>query len=311
MKALDRKLLRDLLHLRGQVFAIALVVACGVATVVTTRTAYESLVSARADYYARYRFADVFAQLKRAPEAVRARIATISGVTAVETRVVADVSLDVPGLDEPAAGRLVSLPDDVAPELNAVHLRSGRRLDSSRRDEVLVSEAFAQANGLEVGDTLGAVLNGRWERLRIVGVALSPEYVYEIRPADLFPDPHRFGVLWMSRSALGPAFDMDGAFNEVSLALMPGASEAEAIVLAEQVTCQFLLIDDWQGRTVAKQRGLPVMGVAGVLLAAKQRALVAEISPLLAELAAVGYRLSAKLVAEVTLLAGEQPKQSL
>ena len=87
------------------------------------------------------------------------------------------------------------------------------------------------------------------------------------------------------------------------------AGEAEAIVLAEQVTCQFLLIDDWQGRTVAKQRGLPVIGVAGVLLAAKQRALVAEISPLLAELAAVGYRLSANLVAEVTLLAGEQPNQ--
>ena len=85
----------------------------------------------------------------------------------------------------------------------------------------MVSEAFAKANHLELGDTLGAVLNGRWERLRIVGIALSPEYVYEIRGSDIFPDNRRFGVLWMSRDAMGPAFDMDGAFNDV--VARPGA----------------------------------------------------------------------------------------
>ena len=80
MRALDRKLVRDVIHLRGQVLAVALVVACGVATVVTTRTAYESLVASRDEYYARYRFADVFARLERAPEIVRARLAAIPGV---------------------------------------------------------------------------------------------------------------------------------------------------------------------------------------------------------------------------------------
>jgi putative ABC transport system permease protein len=305
MRALDRKLLRDLRYLRGQVVAISLVVACGVATVVTTRTAYDSLVSARADYYARCRFADVFAHLKRAPESMRARIAAIPGVAAVETRVVADVTLDVPGLGEPAAGRLVSLPDGGEPLLNAVHLRAGRLLDPARRDEALVSEAFARANRLRVGDTLGAILNGRWERLRIVGLAISPEYVYEIRPADLFPDPQRFGVIWMSRAALGPAFDLDGAFDDVSLALVPGANEAEVIGQLdhllerhgglgaygrdEQVSARFVSDEIAQNRITGTVLPLIFLGVAAFLLHIVLSRLVSMQREQIAVLKAFGY----------------------
>ncbi|HSP99586.1 MAG TPA: FtsX-like permease family protein [Candidatus Dormibacteraeota bacterium] len=229
MRALNRKLVRDLWHLRGQMIAIALVVACGVAVFVSTRAAYESLLMSRDAYYAEYRFADVFVHLKRAPDALAARLARIPGVASVQPRIVFDVTLDVPGLAEPATGRLQSIPERRVPILNDLHLRRGRWVEPGRRDEVIVSEAFANANHLEIGDTLGAILNGRWENLRVVGIALSPEYVYEIRGGDIFPDNRRFGVLWMSRDVMGPAFDMDGAFNDVVLSLAPGASEAEVI----------------------------------------------------------------------------------
>jgi putative ABC transport system permease protein len=235
LKVLDRKLLRDLWHLRGQVAAIAVVVACGVAIVVTTRTSYSSLLASRAAYYGDYRFAEVFAHLTRAPEALRQRLAAIPGVADVDTRIVTEVTLDVPGLAEPATGRLVSVPERRQPMLNALHLRRGRWLEPGRRDEVMVSEAFAVANGLAVGGTIGAVINGRWDRLTIVGVALSPEYVYEIGAGGLFPDNRRFGVLWMSRDALAPAFDMVGAFNDVSLVLTPGAVEPDVIVRVDRV----------------------------------------------------------------------------
>ena len=235
LKALDRKLLRDLWHLRGQMAAIAVVVACGVAIVVTTRTSYSSLLASRAAYYGGYRFADVFAHLTRAPEALRARLAAIPGVAEVDTRIVTEVTLDVPGLVEPATGRLVSIPERRRPMLNDLHLRRGRWLEPGRRDEVMVSEAFAEANGLAVGGTIGAVINGRWDRLTIVGVALSPEYVYEIGTGGLFPDNRRFGVLWMSRDALAPAFEMVGAFNDVSLTLRPGAVEADVIARADRL----------------------------------------------------------------------------
>ncbi len=229
MTALNRKLIRDLLHLRGQVIAVALVVACGIATYVTMRSSYESLVVSRDVYYEAYRYADVFAQLKRAPESLAGEIRNLPGVATAQTRVVVEVTLDVPGLDEPATGRLVSIPEQRTPILNDIYLRQGRYVEPGRRDEVLVSEAFAQANQLQVGQSLGAVINGRWEKLRIAGIALSPEYVHEIRAADVFPDKRRFGVLWMSREALGPAFDMEGAFNNVTISLAPGASEAEVI----------------------------------------------------------------------------------
>lgn len=306
MRTLDRKLVRDFARLRGQVAAIALVVACGVATVVATRTAYESLVGARDDYYARHRFADVFAHLERAPDALRARITTIPGVAAVETRIVADVTLDVPGLDEPAAARLVSLPDGHEPTLNAIHLRSGRSLDPTRRDEAIVSEAFARANRLEVGDTIGAVLNGRWQDLRIVGLGLSPEYVYEIRPQDLFPDPRRFGVIWMGRAALGPAFDLDGAFNDVSIQLAEGASPGDVIERLdrllerhgglgaygrdEQLSARFVEDEIRQNRITGTVLPAIFLGVAAFLLHIVLSRLVSLQREQIAVLKAFGYR---------------------
>ena len=229
MTALHTKLLRDLWRTRGQLLTVALVVACGIATYVTMRGSYEAIANARQEYYGQYRFADVFAALKRAPNSLEVSIAAIPGVSTVQTRIVFEVTLDVPGLQEPALGRLVSIPERGAPTLNDLCIRRGRYLEPGQRDEVLVSEAFARANGLDVGASVGAVINGRREPLRIVGIALSPEYVYEIRGAEVFPDNKRFGVFWMSREALGPAFNMEGGFNDVSLSLAPGTSEAEVI----------------------------------------------------------------------------------
>ena len=239
MRALDRKLARELWRLRGQMFSIAMVVACGVMSVITTRIAFDSLETSRDRYYADYRFAQVFAALKRAPEPLRARIERIPGVAAVQTRVVVGVTLDVPGLDEAAAGRLVSISPGREPTLNDLHLRRGRWVDPAARNEVLASERFAEANGLAEGDTIGAVINGTWERLAIVGIALSPEYVYEIGEGQIFPDNRRFGVLWMSRAALGPAYDMDGAFNSVALTLAPGAGEREVIARLDRLLAPY------------------------------------------------------------------------
>ncbi len=229
LSALDRKLFRDLWHMRGQVVTVALIVASGIATYVTMRGAYESVERAQQQQYARFHFADVFAQLKRAPNSLATEIESIPGVAVVQTRVVVEVNLDIPGLNEPAVGRLISIPERSPPMLNDLFLRRGRYIEAGRPDEILVSEAFSSANGLGISSSISAVINGRWERLRIVGIALSPEYVYEIRGAEVFPDNKRFGVLWMSREALGPLFNMEGGFNDISLTLAPGANEAEVI----------------------------------------------------------------------------------
>ena len=232
---LDRKLIRELLRMKGQAVAILLLVACGVASYVGSISTYQSLHFSQSDYYEHYRFGRIFAHLERAPEMLRARIAAIPGVAKVDTRVVEDVTLDVEGLSEPATGRLVSLPPDGQSPLNAIHVRKGRSFDPGATDEVLVSEGFAKAHDLEPGSTVTAIVNGRKQSMRVVGWALSPEYVYAIKQGDTFPDDKRFGVLWMNRDALAPAFDMDGAFNDLSLDLMRGASEAAVIERLDKI----------------------------------------------------------------------------
>lgn len=227
--SLDLKLLRDMWRLRGHLVAVALVAICGTATFVTMRGAYEALVEARNDYYAQYRFADVFAQAKRAPGSLVPRVANLPGVAVAEDRIVHEVTVAVPGFSDPVTARLVSVPDEGRPALNDIFLRSGRYIAPRASDEVLVGESFALAHDLEPGDTVSAVINGRWQRLRVVGIANSPEYVYVIGGASIFPDNQRYGVFWMSRKALEAALDMEDAFNNLTLRLSPGADEKGVI----------------------------------------------------------------------------------
>ncbi|HJV82844.1 ABC transporter permease [Noviherbaspirillum sp.] len=225
---MDLKLLRDVWRMRGQALAIALVAMCGIATLVTMRGSYEALLSAQASYYEHYRFADVFVSVKNAPLTVLDRVREIPGINEADGRVAFDASLDVPGLDEPAAGLLVSLPERPGSGLNRVHLRTGRLPEAGSLYEVLISEAFSQANRLLPGDSLSAVINGRKERLHIVGIAISPEFLNEIR-GNSFPDNRRFGVLWMAREALAGALNMRDSFNDLAVILAPHASEQRVI----------------------------------------------------------------------------------
>src|SRR5262249_2370352 len=96
---------------------------------------------------------------------------------------------------------------------------------------VLASEAFCKANDLKPGDRVRAVINGRRQDLVITGVALSPEFVFQMREGELIPDDRRYGVFWMRRRDLAGAYNMEGAFNDVQIRLAPGGLEAR--VMAE------------------------------------------------------------------------------
>lgn len=221
MTSLHRKLFRDLWRIKGQAFAISMVIGVGVLMFIMYLSTFHSLHLTRDTYYERQRFAHVFASLKRAPLSLVDRIAGIPGVSQAELRVVMDVTLDVEGMQEPATGRLVSIPGQQREILNDIALSRGRYIDPDRPDEVIVSENFAQAHGLQPGDSVRAILNGRRRELEVVGIGLSPEYIYTIRPGEMIPDDSRFGIFWMERRALAAAFDMEGGFNDVALLLMP------------------------------------------------------------------------------------------
>lgn len=239
MKAIERKLWRDLWRMKGQAVAICLVIASGVCTFVMLISTMHSLNTTRDRFYADYGFADVFASLKRAPEHLGTRIAGIPGVQTVDTRVSASVKLDIPDFPEPVTARLVSLPDNGKPLLNRLFIRRGRQIDPQKDNEVIVSEAFADAHRFRPGDTFGAVINGRWKTLVIAGIALSPEFVLQSRPGALSPDYKRYAIIWMGRTALATAYDMKGAFNDVALSLAADARPEDVITQLDDLLAPY------------------------------------------------------------------------
>jgi len=235
LSLLNVKLLRDLRALKSQALAVSLVMACGLSMMIMTRSLMLSLEQARVRYYESYRFAEVFASLKRAPIHVARQVGALPGVAAVQPSVARMVTLDLPSLPEPAMAWFNSLPERGEPLLNRLHLREGRLLAPGSRGEILVSEAFAESHRLKPGDRLSAILNGRKVPLRIAGIVLSPEFVFEAPPGAALPDNRTFAVVWMNYEELAQAFSMDGAFNQLSLVLEPGASESAVIAAVDRL----------------------------------------------------------------------------
>ena len=229
MRALDIKLVRDLKRLWAQCLAIALVVGGGFATLIMAVGSHRSLDETRIAYYERYRFADVFATVRRAPKPLVDQIREIPGIAAVDARIAKLALLDIPNFAEPATAQVISLPEIGEPSLNRLYMRSGRTPEPGRSEEVVVNEAFAKAHAFGPGDRFFAILNGRKRELVIVGTALSPEYIFTVGPGDIMPDDRRFGIIWMPEKALASAYDLEGAFSSLTVKLWRGASEREVI----------------------------------------------------------------------------------
>ena len=305
MRAVHRKALRDLWHLRGQALAIAAVIAAGIAMLVMSAATLLSLQETRDRLYQDYRFSDVWANVKRAPEALAERVAELPGVAEVETRLTTGAKIELTGYQEPIEAIVQSLPNQGEPQQNRLYLRAGRMLSPWAHDEVLVSEAFAQAHRLQLGDRLRATLYGRTQWFRIVGLAVSPEYVYQIKPGAMFPDYERYAIVWTSRRALEAALDMSGAFNQLTVRLTPGANEKDALAAIdrllvksggrgahgrmEQLSYRFLYEEFRQLGTMTRLFPAIFLAVAAFLLNVVFTRLVATQRDQIAILKAFGY----------------------
>jgi putative ABC transport system permease protein len=305
VKALHRKALRDLWHMRSQAMAIALVIAAGIAMLVMSQATLNSLQATRDRLYSDYRFSDLWAQVKRAPLSMAARVAELPGVAQVEVRLVTSGKIELPGFADPIEAVVLSLPDQGEPLQNRLYLRSGRPLTPFTHDEVIVSEAFAQAHRLQPGDRLRATLYGRTQWFRVVGTAASPEYVYQIKPGAMFPDYERFAIVWINQRALEAALDMAGAFNQLVLKLTPGANEQEVLDAVDrqlarfggrgaygrmnQLSYRFLYEEFRQLGTMTRVFPTIFLGVAAFLLNVVFTRLVSTQRDQLAVLKAFGY----------------------
>jgi putative ABC transport system permease protein len=235
-RTLRRKILRDLLGMKGQVTAIALIIACGVASYVCVLSAYRGLKGSRDAYYARYRMPDVFAYCEKAPLAAADRLRAVPGVRAVRPRIVFEVTIDLPEIPSPCTGRILSLPDDGRRVVGDVHLSRGRVFEGDGDRQVIVGERFAEEHGLEIGDRLRVIMNNRKEALRIVGIAIAPEFVYLIRGSgDILPDPVHYTVLWVSTTFAESVFAYEDAFNEAVATLEHDAVGPDVIEAIDRI----------------------------------------------------------------------------
>ena len=255
--------------MKGQMVAVGLVMACGLAMMIMSRSLILSLETTRSAYYERNRFADVFCDLKRAPNGMRERLAAIPGVAAVETRVVGALRIDLPGLAEPADGTIISIPEGHPARLNTLTLRTGRYPEPDKANEVIIGEAFAKAHGFQPGDWIDVTLRGARERLMIVGIALSPEFVFEARPGEALPDNKRFGVFWMNERELATANDLDGAFNNVIVDVAPGADNAAVMAEIDRLLEPYggLIAYDRRDHASAKQLDDEIAMLNGMAIA--------------------------------------------
>lgn len=312
MRALNRKLLRDVWAMKGQAAAIALVMASGVGTFIMSVSTLDSLRNTQATFYRESRFADVFASLKRAPETLRESIAAIPGVLQAQTSVAGGANLEVPGYSDPVTARISSVPENGRLRINRLHLTAGRMIEAARENEVIVGDAFATPHGLKPGGHLFAIINGRRKRLDIAGIALSPEYIYQLPPGSMIPDFKSYGVLWMARRALESAYDMEGAFNEVALTLDATASGEEVVdrlddllrryggrgayTRKDQISHRYLSEEFKQLKLMATMFPAIFLGVAAFLLNVVVSRLIATQRDQVAILKAFGYSNAAVVI---------------
>ncbi|WP_241264489.1 ABC transporter permease [Marinobacter daepoensis] len=225
--------------MRGQLLAIALVIAGGVAVCLLSLVNYTSLSATREQYYQEHQFADVFVSVKRAPRQLVQQAASLPGVARLASRVEGTAKLTLPDYPEPVSAHLVSVPPTGQPRVNQLFLREGRLPAPSHAPEVSIIGSFADAHQLRLDDTFSAIINGRKQTLKVVGIVESPEFIYVIPPGGMLPDYQRFGVLWLNQETLAAAMDMRGAFNSLVLQVTPGHSIEDVIDRLDRLLARY------------------------------------------------------------------------
>ncbi|HET7729544.1 MAG TPA: ABC transporter permease [Usitatibacter sp.] len=228
MRALDRKLARDLWSLKSQVVSIALVIACGIGGFIGSLSTYSSLVWSRDHYYDVARFPHLFASAIRVPVPMLERVRAVPGVSEAEARIVRDAQMRIPGESSPMVARMIGADFERPAAMGRLTLTAGRWPQPGGDREAVVNQRFYEARRLTLGSAVEVLLNGKQERLAIVGTVLSPEYIYPTRGTGM-PDDEWFALLWMDAHVLATVYDMDGAFNALAVRLARGASAPAAI----------------------------------------------------------------------------------
>jgi len=214
---LNVKLLRDIWQSRWQFIAVIVVVMLGISFYQSSWMSYRNIGASYELYYDMLHFADFEISLQQAPDTIDRRLRQLPGITSVQSRLVSEVELEMPVAEaREVIARIISLPDHGRAAANDVTVLQGRYLGPPHKREVLVEQSFAEHHSLRVGDYVHPVVEGEVTDFRIVGLALSAEYIYAIQSKQyLMPTPSTFGVFWMRQGQGERLLGMSGMVNNI------------------------------------------------------------------------------------------------
>ncbi|MFO7946181.1 MAG: FtsX-like permease family protein, partial [Armatimonadota bacterium] len=215
MHLLNVKLLRDIWRSRWQFIAVVAIVMLGIAFYQAAWTSYLNIGSSYETYYRMTNFHDFEIPCKSAPDSVAEKIERLPGISAAHARIVQESQVDLrEDGDERVVGRFISVPNSGRAAVDDIIVQKGIYPGAPHKKQILVEKTFAEHHELDVGDYIHPVVYGEQFDYRIVGIAVSPEYIYAIESKQyLMPTPQTFGVFWVRR---GQAEDLFGLASRAS-----------------------------------------------------------------------------------------------
>jgi putative ABC transport system permease protein len=228
--SLHRKLLRDIKAARVQFGAVSLVILLGISVYVGTYAAYLNLDISYNTAFHNLKMADYWITVDHISQDAQKDMDDITGVTA-QGRIVGDISVETEtDTGETISGRVISLPVDHRPAVNDVQVIEGSYLTALSGREMLVEKHFADYHGLHPGDWLTLKLGDSRAKFEIVGVVVSPEYLWVAKSAqEPFTTPRTFGIFFLPQRTVEDLFSMSGKYNELTFIVDPAVSSDKVI----------------------------------------------------------------------------------
>lgn len=242
MHTLLRKTLRDLRASWAQTMALSMIIVVGITTFVASIGAYRDLRTSYHETYDRLHFADVTFRVQAAPATVVDTIARIPGVTAAGGRLIVDTGFELPD-GEPIRSRLIGMPPGARPTVNDILVLEGRYLQPEDRAVAVVESHFADYYNIHPGDTVTPMFGGEKRSLKVVGVAVSPEYLV-VTPSrqEFLPSARTFAVLFVPLPWLQDLVGAADTINDIGILVDPAADRDAVIARARDVLQPYTVV---------------------------------------------------------------------
>ena len=177
---LFRKMWRDLLEQKGAYTACMVVIAIGLMVYSSMSMVMENLVLSQTSFYKNQHFADGFAEVQAMPYTQVSKLNAIEGIELIQGRLVKDVRVLRPDMEENVYLRLVSIDTTQPVLLNDILLDEGIPLEPNTKN-MWVDNKYFVANDLTLNDELSIIADGKRQTFRITGAGKSPEFIYALR----------------------------------------------------------------------------------------------------------------------------------